>query len=69
MNRYIVTALKWIPQDLTYVFFKIGSGNGLVPSGNKPLPKTTAAPISMTWYGITRPQWVNTIPLPQYAEQ
>ena len=30
-------ALKWMPQDLTDV--NIGSGNGLVPSGNTPLPE------------------------------
>ena len=28
--------LKWMPQNLTV---NIGSGNGLVPSGNKPLPE------------------------------
>ena len=30
-------ALRWMPQYLTDV--NIGSGNGLVPSGNKPLPE------------------------------
>ena len=29
-------ALRWMPQDLTV---NIDSGNGLVPSGNKPLPE------------------------------
>ena len=27
-------------KDLTDVLVNIGSGNGLVPSGNKPLPET-----------------------------
>ena len=30
--------LRWMPQDLTD-YVNIGSGNGLVPSGNKPLPE------------------------------
>ena len=33
--------------------FNIGSGNGLVPSGNKPLPEPVLT------YGFTRAQWVN----------
>ena len=32
-------ALRWMPLDLTDDKSNIGSGNGLVPSGNKPLPK------------------------------
>ena len=28
-----------MPLDLTYDLVNIGSGNGLVPSGNKPLPE------------------------------
>ena len=35
----------------------IGSGNGLVPSGNKPLPESIL-PRSLTPYGVTRPQRV-----------
>ena len=31
--------LRWMPQDLTDDQVNIGSGNGLVPSGNKPLPE------------------------------
>ena len=31
--------LTWMPQDLTDDKVNIGSGNGLVPSGNKPLPE------------------------------
>ena len=31
------SALRWMPRDLTNV--NIGSGNGLVPSSNKPLPE------------------------------
>ena len=33
----------------------IGSGNGLVPSGNKPLPE----PMLTQIYVVSRPQWVN----------
>ena len=32
-------ALRWMPQDLTDDKSNIGSGNGLVPWGNKPLPE------------------------------
>ena len=45
----------------------IGSGNGLVPSGNKPLLTTRSHCWSQYWtsymtqYGITRPQWVKYI--------
>ena len=46
-----VTGLHWWSVN-------VGSGNGLVPSGNKPLPEPmltqTFAP-----YGVTGPQWVN----------
>ena len=34
----------------------IGSGNGLVLSGNKPLPKPMLIQIYYAIYGITRPQ-------------
>ena len=38
----------------------IGSGNGLVPSGNKPLPEPMLIQIYVTiWHHITRAQWVN----------
>ena len=37
----------------------IGSGNGLVPSGNKPLPEPILTR-SMSPYSIARPQWVNS---------
>ena len=47
---------------LTSIIFKliinISSGNGLVPSGNKPLFEAML-PCFMLPYGITRPQWVN----------
>ena len=36
----------------------IGSGNGLVPSGNKPLPEPMLTQIFIA-ICITRPQWVN----------
>ena len=32
-------ALIWMLLDFTYDEVNIGSGNGLVPSGNKPLPE------------------------------
>ena len=34
----------------------IGSGNGLVPTGNKPLPEAMLR--LMSPYGVSRPQWV-----------
>ena len=36
----------------------IGSGNGLVPPGTKPLPEPMLTRI-MSPYGITKQQWVN----------
>ena len=44
-------AFKWMAQDPSRDKVNIGSGNGLVPSGNKPLPEpmltqTSAAKIS-----------------------
>ena len=62
---YII--FKWISCEITLIWmslnftdkqWNIGSGNGLVPSGNKPLPESMLTQISAT-YGITRPQWVN----------
>ena len=50
----IVTGLPWW-------WVNIGSGNGLVPSENKPLPE----PMLTQIYGITRPQWVNPWSLPR----
>ena len=40
-------ALRWMPQDLTDDV-NIGSGNDLVPSGNKPLPETMLTQIYVT---------------------
>ena len=40
----------------------IGSGNGLVPSGNKPLP----GPLLKKFYDVTRPQWVIPLALDWY---
>ena len=37
----------------------IGSGNGLVPSDNKPLPEPMLTQGSLSPYGVTRPQWVD----------
>ena len=44
-----VTGLHWWSVN-------IGSGSGLVPSGNKPLPEPMLTQILP--YGVTRPQWV-----------
>ena len=42
------TALRWMPLDLTDdKSVNIGSGNGLVPSGNKPLPEPMLNQISV----------------------
>ena len=35
----------------------IGSGNGLVPLGNKPLPEPMLTQFLVA-YGVARPQWV-----------
>ena len=43
-----VTGLQWWSVN-------IGSCNGLVPSGDKPLPEPMVTQMS---YGVTRPQWV-----------
>ena len=43
------------PQGATLVM--IGSGDGLVPSGNKPLSE----PMLTHIYVATRPQWVNIL--------
>ena len=39
------SALRYHPEDLAKV--NIGSGNGLVPSGNKPLPEPMLTQISV----------------------
>ena len=39
----------------------IGSGNGLMPSGNKTLPEPESCPRSLIPYGVTRLQWVNML--------
>ena len=43
--------------DLSEWYVYSGSGNGLVPSGNKPLPEPVFTQ-SMSYYGITWPQQV-----------
>ena len=57
----IYLAPRWILQnsfdDIWYV--NIGSGNGLVQTGNKPLPEPMLTQISVTTHSVTRPQWVN----------
>ena len=42
-----------------YFFFE--SDNGLVPSGNKPLPEPKVNNIYVAVYGMSRPQWVNSL--------
>ena len=41
------------------LLINIGSGNGLVPPGTKPLSEPMLTKCYRTPYGITRPQWVN----------
>ena len=53
--------LRWMPTKPHLWLVNIGSGNGLVPDGTKPLHElmlTQFAP-----YGVTRPQWVNLLKL------
>ena len=38
----------------------VGSGNGLMPSGNKPLPEPMLTLSFMMPYGVIRPQWINS---------
>ena len=52
--------LRWVPQGLAD-HIDIGQGNGLVLSGNKPLPEPMLTQICAQ-YGITRPQRVKDIP-------
>ena len=49
-------ALMWIPQNLLIVEVNISSGNGLVPTGNRQLPKRQCWPIYLLPYGVIRPQ-------------
>ena len=51
---------EWMPEDLVDGKFNIGSGDGLVLSGNKPSP-APVLPRCPTPYDITRPQWVNSL--------
>ena len=46
-----------MPQDTLIIKTKIGSSNGLVPSGNKPLPETVLVQIYTTIHGLTKSQW------------
>ena len=54
--------LRCLSLDLTYFWsVNIGSGNGLVPSGTKPLPEPilTHDPVICHHMASTRPQWFN----------
>ena len=69
-NDWWLSYLPWnYPQmNVTGPFWwlvNIGSGNGLVLSGNKPLPEPMLTQIYVT-IGITRPQWVK-IPQSKYC--
>ena len=44
---------RWVPQNPCLWEFNIGSGNGLVPSGNKPLPEPILIKISVAIQAIT----------------
>ena len=51
-----ISQIKFISTSYKIVLTSMwGSGNGLVPWGNKPLPEVWIQPP----YGIVRPQWVN----------
>ena len=55
--------INWIGtcyNDTTGWLFDIGSGNGLVPLGNKPLPDPVLSKF-MTSFEVTQPQWVNLL--------
>ena len=63
VSHYWLRYLKWTcPQmnvtGLYWWYINIGSGNSLVPSGNKPLPEPMLTQIRVANV-ITRPQWVN----------
>ena len=62
MNNFLlcVSLVKMLSSDCHWWLVSISAGNGLVPSDNKPLPQPMYTR-SMSPYGITRPQWVNTL--------
>ena len=49
--------LKFVMKGCIYHLASIGSGNGFVSSGQKPLLELFRWPRSILPYGITRPQW------------
>ena len=53
-------ALILMSVDFHWWSVNIGSGNGLVPPGNKPLPEK-CWPRYLTPYGVPRPRWVKWI--------
>ena len=42
-------------------YVNIASGDGLLPSGNKPLPESMLTQISFVIDGIRMPQWINVV--------
>ena len=54
-------ALRWMSQDIYWRLVNIGSGNGLIPSGNKPLPVKMLIQIAVA---IWRHHWQTTMSLP-----
>ena len=46
-TNHVPIVLKWMPMDLTDGKSTFCSGNGLVPSGNKPLPEPMLTQISV----------------------
>ena len=60
MGTFYEIVLKWMSQNTFNDKVNIGSGNGLVPSGKKPLPEPILTQIYVP-YGIIRPQYVNSL--------
>ena len=56
--------LEWMPEDFIDGEVNIGSGNGLVPSGNNPLPEPVLTRCQIP-LGISRPQLIKR---PQWAK-
>ena len=54
------TALSWMPQSSAHWYYvNSDSGNGLVPSGAKPLPEPVLNQIYVTMPQIIKPVWAD----------
>ena len=58
MSNSCEEALMWMAQNNFDV--NIGSGDGLLLSGNIPLPEPMLTKIYAT-YGVTKPQWIKQV--------